>query len=197
MALPGIPPRFHHSNQTHLESLLKFLALIAVLVAYFFYVAWKFNAATGFGLALLSWSFFVLCTPIADGGFIVAFPVRLLFNVRMATTQLVVWLVAVAINMVMLLMYRDTYALTFLTRLLQQILTQPFPYWSILLISALGTFLSIWFGDEMMDVTHHAHREKYHRHGFNYRLILVLGLGVLTITAYYNLLAGLHIQLPG
>ncbi|MYM64278.1 hypothetical protein [Pseudomaricurvus sp. HS19] len=196
MVLPGTPARFHHSHQTHLESLLKFLALISVLVAYFLYVAWKFNAATGFGLALLSWSFFVLCTPIADGGFIVAFPVRLLFNVRMATTQLVVWLVAVAINIVMLLMYRDTYALTFLTRLLEQILTQPLPYWSILLISALGTFLSIWFGDEMMDVTRHSHREKYHRHGFNYRLILVLGLGILTVAAYYNLLAGLDIQLP-
>lgn len=188
------PFRFQH--ETHKETLLKFLALAMILLAYFGYMSWKYDASTGFSLAVLSWSFFVLCTPIADGGFILAFPIRLLFGVKMAITQFIIWFVAVGINIAMLMVSAQTYQLTFLTRLLEHILTQPYPYWSILAISALGTFLSIYFGDEMMDVTAHNVRVKHHRHGFKYRIILVLGLGLLTVSAYYQLLNSLDISLP-
>ena len=58
-----IDPKQH---QTHKENLWRFLALIVLLGAYFGYMSWKFDAATGAWLALLSWSFFVLCTPVAD-----------------------------------------------------------------------------------------------------------------------------------
>lgn len=187
---------FHQKNQTHKETIFKFLGLIFILVAYFGYVSWKFDAATGFGLALLTWSFFVLCTPVADGGFIIAFPIRLLFGIKMATTQAIVWFIAIGINLYMLTASKDTYQLTFLTQLLEHILTQAYPYWSILLISIVGTFLSIYFGDEMMDVASHKNRDKHHKHGFKYRLVLVLGLGVLTIVAYYYLLSSLNISIP-
>ncbi|EKF73903.1 hypothetical protein A11A3_11117 [Alcanivorax hongdengensis A-11-3] len=190
------PPGFHVRHATHRETLLKFLGLIVILVGYFAYMSWQYNAATGFGLAVLSWSFFVLCTPVADGGFILAFPIRLLFGISMTLTQVVIWFVAIAINLWTLWYHPSLYDLTFLTNLLKQILTQPYPYWSILLISALGTFLSIYFGDEMMDVTSHKHREKFHRHGFLYKVIAVVGLGVLTMLAYYHLLESLHIRLP-
>lgn len=66
-----------------IRSFVKFAAFVALLIAYFLYMAWKFDASTGAWLALMSWSFFVLCTPVADGGFIIAFPVRLLFGTRM------------------------------------------------------------------------------------------------------------------
>lgn len=184
------------SHQTHRESLWRFLGLIAVLVFYFAYMSWKFDAATGAWLALLSWSFFVLCTPVADGGFVIAFPVRLLFGARMLTTQIIVWIVAVGINIAALSIAPESYEDTALTRLLETILTNPWPYWSILLISAAGTALSIWFGDEMMDVTSHADRKKHHQHGFKHKFILVLGLGVLTILAYYQLLSDLNIAVP-
>ncbi len=189
-------PGFHHQNETHRETLLKFLALAAVLVGYFGYMSWKFDASTGFGLALLTWSFFVLCTPIADGGFILAFPVRLLFGVKMAVTQVVVWLLAISVNLFMLKLSPDTYDLTFLTTLLEKILTTANPYWAILIISALGTLLSIYFGDEMMDVTTHRAREKHHKHGLKYRAIIVFGLAALTVTAYYHLLSSLGISVP-
>lgn len=189
-------PEFHLKHETHRETALKFFALLVILVAYFGYMSWKFDASTGLGLSLLTWSFFVLCTPVADGGFILAFPLRLLFGIKMAWTQLVIWFVAVGINVVMVLESKQTYQLTFITRLLLDILTQPNPYWSVLAISAFGTFLSIYFGDEMMDVTAHRDRVKHHRHGSKYRLALVLGLGLITVYAYYNLLNGLDISLP-
>lgn len=82
--------KFSPKHQTHSESLWRFLGLITLFIAYFVYMSWKFDAATGAWLVLLSWSFFVLCTPVADGGFIIAFPIRLLFGTRMLITQLIV-----------------------------------------------------------------------------------------------------------
>ena len=64
-------------------------------------MSWKYDASTGFGISLLTWSFFVLCTPVADGGFILAFPIRLLFKIKMSLTQSVLWFVAVGINVFM------------------------------------------------------------------------------------------------
>lgn len=186
----------HKEHQTHKESLWRFLALLGVLLAYFIYMSWKFDASTGAWLALLSWSFFVLCTPVADGGFIVAFPVRLLFGTKMLNTQIVVWLVAIGINIAALNFSPESYAATALTRLLKTVLTTPWPYWSILAISAAGTGLSIWFGDEMMNVTSHKEREKHHRHGFKHKTIIIIGFAVLTILAYYQILSDLGLKIP-
>ncbi|QJF50728.1 hypothetical protein [Roseobacter ponti] len=184
-------------HRTHRESLWRFLILVALLVAYFAYMSWKFDAATGAWLALLSWSFFVLCTPVADGGFIVAFPVRLLFGARMIWTQAVVWVVAIVINIAALSFAPSAYDDSALTRLLQAILIQPWPFWLILALSAIGTGLSIWFGDEMMDVTAHHERAKRHKHGFLYEVIAVATLGTLTILAYYHLLREMGVEIPG
>lgn len=187
---------FHPKNNTHKETLLKFLALVLILVGYFAYMSWKYDASTGFGVSVLTWSFFVLCTPIADGGFILAFPIRLLFKVKMSYTQVVLWFVAIAINLYAYFYTPDIYDLTFITQLLKHILSEPYPYWSILFISALGTFLSIYFGDEMMDVASQKDRAIAHRHGLKYRTLLVFGLGILTVTAYYYLLSSLGVVLP-
>lgn len=189
-------PKFNIKHETHIETLLKFITLTLILVSYFLYMSWKYNASTGFSVAVLTWSFFVLCTPIADGGFILAFPVRLLFGVKMSITQIVLWFVAIAINIYMLISKSGTYDLSFLTRLLKHILTVPYPYWAILILSAIGTLLSIYFGDEMMDVTSHKHRALHHRHGLKYRTVLIAGLSILTIVSYYFLLNSLNIVLP-
>ena len=138
----------------------------------------------------------MLCTPVADGGFILAFPIRLLFGIRMSITQIVLWFVAIGLNLFMLISASNAYDLTFLTKLLKHILTAPYPYWGILILSAAGTLLSIYFGDEMMDVTSHKDRLMHHRHGLKYRTVLVLGLGLLTVVSYYYLLNSLNIVLP-
>ncbi len=169
---------------------------MGILLAYFIYMSWHLGASAGATVALLSWSFFVLCTPVADGGFILAFPLRLLFNVRMVVTQIIIWFCAVAINLLFVTFDPAVYDLSVITQILKHILLQPYPFWSILIISALGTFLSIYFGDEMMDVTHHKDRSKHQQHGMKYRMTLVLGLGALTVISYYYLLNQLHIKLP-
>ena len=188
--------KLHKKNETHRESFFKFLTLIIIVIAYFLYMSWKFDASTGIGVSILTWSFFVLCTPVADGGFILAFPIRLLFRIKMSITQAILWFVAIGLNVFYMSTSPDSYDLTFITRLLKHILSEPYPYWSILIISAMGTFLSIYFGDEMMDVTSHKDREAHHRHGVKYRSLIVLGLGILTVVAYYYLLSSLNVTLP-
>ena len=191
---PSMKPIAILKHATRRESLWRFLALVGFLVGYFAYMSWRYGAATGAWSALLSWSFFVLCTPIADGGFIVAFPLRLLFGTRMIVTQAVVWVVAIVINAAALLYAQSHYQDAALTRLLLRILTTPWPYWSILAIAAAGTALSMVFGDEMMTVTRHEDRHKFHQHGFKHRVLIIAGFAALTIAAYYELLSQIGID---
>jgi hypothetical protein len=106
---------FNIKHPTHKKTFLKFFLLIIILVSYFAYISWKYDASTGFSVSLLTWSFFVLCTPVADGVFILAFPIRLLFKIKMAITQTVLWFVAIGINLFMLSYMPDTYHITFIT----------------------------------------------------------------------------------
>ncbi len=57
--------------------LYKFLLLSVLLVSYFVYLSYEYNLLTGGIAVALTWSFFVLCTPIADAGFLLDFPLRL------------------------------------------------------------------------------------------------------------------------
>ncbi|WP_425072089.1 hypothetical protein [Sagittula sp. S175] len=172
---------------------IKFALLLALLVGYFGYLWWRFDAATGAVTAGLTWAFFVLCTPIADAGFLLDFPLRVLFGIRMVVSELAVWALAFAIT-------GSTYALaphyfdtTVLTRLFHQILSTPWPYWGITVLSAAGTFLSVRIGDELMDVLHHRDRTFFHSHAFKRELLMIASFVVIAV-AYYRLIAALGLE---
>jgi len=164
---------------TKKQVVIKFSLLLLILLGYFGYLSWKFDFATGGTVALLTWSFFVLCTPVADAGFLLDFPLRILLGIRMFTSEIFVWVIAIVINALALFFARDVYQTTFLTSMFEKILVTPWPYWSIILLSGIGTFLSIRFGDELMDVMSHKERAYHHKHGFTYSLILYSGVFVL------------------
>ena len=90
--------KFSTKHQTHLETTLKFIGLLAVLVGYFIYLAHEYDFSKGGAVVALTWSFFVLCTPVADAGFLIDFPVRLLFGFRMITVEIFVWILAILIT---------------------------------------------------------------------------------------------------
>ena len=183
-------------HQTKREELVKFLLLLGVLIGYFAYLSWQYDLATGGIVSVLTWSFFVLCTPIADAGFLIDFPVRIITGLRMVFTEMIVWGIAITINILCLRLAPEAYDTTFLTSLFQRILTNPWPYWSIIALCGAGTFLSIRFGDEMMDVMTHKDRNYHHKHGFKHRLIGMAALFLFLFLAYYYLLETLGIQLP-
>lgn len=172
---------------------LKFLLLLALLVGYFAYLWVRFDAATGAVTAGLTWAFFVLCTPIADAGFLLDFPLRMLFGIRMVLSELAVWALAIAIVGLTWLLAPHYFETTVLTRLFQQIISTPWPYWGIVLLSAAGTFLSVRIGDELMDVLHHRDRAFFHSHAFKRELLMIASFVAIAV-AYYRLIAALGLE---
>lgn len=181
-------------NSTKGQVLFKFLAILLLFIAYFSYLSIEFDILTGGLVAILTWSFFVLATPVADAGFLLDFPLRLICGVRMLTSEIFVWIVAILINIFALIYGPQYYQTTFLTSLLQKIITTPYPYWSIIIVSGIGTFLSIKFGDELMDVVSHKKRRFHHKHSFKYEIILFITVFGLVIIGYYHLLESVGIS---
>ncbi len=172
---------------------IKFVLLCGILVGYFGYLSYEFGVATGGITALLTWSFFVLCTPVADAGFLLDLPLRLLFGIRMVVSEIAVWVIALGLNAVTLLFAPSYYTTTILTKLLYKIFVTPFPFWGVILLSGLGTFLSIRFGDELMDVIHHRDRDYFHSHHFKHELILFVFF-LMVLYGYYELIASVGIE---
>ncbi len=183
------------SHKTKYQVLLKFLALLAVFVSYFIYLSIKFDIVAGGMVALLSWSFFVLATPVADAGFLLDFPLRLILGVRMFISEIFVWAAAILINIFALIFTPQDYEKTFLTSLFKKILINPYPYWIIILLSGIGTFLSIRLGDELLDVMSHKERSLHHKHGFKLEVLIFLGIFTLIFFGYHHLLESLKISL--
>jgi len=77
--------------------------------------------------------------------------------------------------------------------ILYTILTNPYPYWSVILLSGSGTFLSIRFADELMDVAHHRDREFFHQHSFKHEIVIIVFF-VLILVGYYNLISALGVE---
>lgn len=173
---------------------IKFILLCVLLLSYFFYLSYEYDLLTGGVAALITWSFFVLCTPIADAGFLLDFPLRVLFGIRMVLSEIAVWAIAISINVISLLYFREFYDTTLVTQTMKVILTTPNPYWLVILLSGIGTFLSIRFGDELMDVLHHKDRHFYLRHHFKHELILFVFF-LLVLFGYYEIMSSLGINI--
>ncbi|MFQ3324028.1 MAG: hypothetical protein ACI90U_001853 [Pseudomonadales bacterium] len=65
------------------QVLIKFLLLCLLLFFYFMYLTYQYDLLTGSIAALITWSFFVLCIPVADAGFLLDFPLMLIFGISM------------------------------------------------------------------------------------------------------------------
>jgi len=177
------------------KTMLKFLLLLGVLLAYFGFLSWKYDIVTGGVVSALTWSFFVLCTPIADAGFLLDFPVRLITGIRMLFSEIGVWVIAISLNFWAVNFHPDYYDKTVLTHLFHKILTTPWPYWSIVILCALGTFLSIWFGDEVMDAVGKHGSKTISKKRRLIRIVGTLLLFAVIIGVYYDLLSSLGISI--
>jgi hypothetical protein len=69
----------------------KFFLLCLLLFGCFVYLSVQYDFITGGLASILTWSFFVLCTSIAGAGFLLNFPLRLLFGIRMVISEVIVW----------------------------------------------------------------------------------------------------------
>ncbi len=182
-------------HKTKRNVLIRFLLVLLVVIVYFAFAIGKFGLSDGFLVTLLTWSLFVFGTPIADAGFLLDFPVRIITKIKMIYSEIFVWTIATSLNLFALFFNPNVYQKTLLLKLLSHILTNPFPYWLIIILSGFGTFLSVYFGDELLDVTLHSEREKYKKHKRKQVWILIIFIMVLIISIYYFLLNELGLTL--
>lgn len=178
------------------ESVLKFVLLLLVLIFYYLFISIKYGAKEGALITLLTWTFFVLCTPIADAGFLLDFPIRLITNIRMLHTETIVWAIAITSNVFFATQSPQIYNKTFILLLLHHIITQPIPFWSVIFLSASGTFISIHLADELFDLTKNFSHMNYPKHNILYQIILFLFIILLILIIYDFLLKQLGIQIP-
>lgn len=171
------------------KPIIKFTLLCIIVAGYFLYLGILYDFKTSGVTSALTWSFFVLCTPVADAGFLLDFPLRLLFGIRMILSEVVVWGIAILTSTLFLVFFPHYYNTTLLTKLFYTILTTPYPYWSVILVSGIGTFVSIGFGDEVMDIASHSKSIK-HKYGWVIKLVI---MGIVIIT-YYLLISSLGMQ---
>jgi len=178
------------------ESALKFILLLSVVIFYFLFISIKYGAKDGFFITFLTWTFFVLCTPIADAGFLLDFPIRLITNIKMLHTEVLVWAIAISSNTYFTIFNQQIYEKTFILLLLHHIIIQPIPFWSIIFLSASGTFVSIHLADKLFDLTKDFNHMDYPKHSVIYQAILFIFLVTLIFIVYDFLLKKLGINLP-
>jgi len=148
------------NHQAKREVMIRYIIASILLLSYSIYLFLRFGLG-GIGVSFITWSAFVLSTPIADGGIIIDLPIRLLTKLRMIYSEIIVWIIAILLNIYYLTTNPIIYQKTIITNTFHQILAHPWPNWIIILISALGTFLSLYFGDELLDIIKHNQRIKY------------------------------------
>ncbi len=189
----------HHElvkHPTKRKVFLKFIAVVLVFVGYFLFVAGRLGFENGLYVTGLTWSFFVLSTPVADAGFLLDFPLRLLLGIRMVVSESVVWLIAAGMNILALGTKPELYSSTNLLEVFKKILETPWPYWSIIALSAIGTFMSVIFGDELIDKVQHKDRKIYKKHRFKYRVVVMIFVVVVAVALYDVLLKQLGYDVP-
>lgn len=181
------------THETKRHVLKRFLLVLAVSIFYFIFVSLEYGLSNGLIVTFLTWSFFVFCTPIADAGFLLDFPVRLIAKIRMIYSEVCVWIISFLLNAYFITFNPDIYERTMLLRLFKHILLHPI-FWTIIILSAIGTFMSIYFGDELIDVAMHKERKKYTAHKNKYKLILSLFVIITVIFLYTILLTKLNLK---
>ncbi len=179
----------------HISSdLKKFLLVASVLVAYCAFAVYSYGIAQGLSVTALTWSFFVFCTPIADAGFLLDFPIRLVTGFRMVHSEVVVWMVAALLNLTFFLLSPNTYQNTELLRLFYAIIATPWPLGLIIVLSAIGTFASVVFDDSIFDAARTKKNAK-HAHLNKKKLYTTISVFVLTFCLYALLLHIEHISI--
>jgi hypothetical protein len=130
---------------------VRYLLSVLIVAAYAVYMVHKYGARDGLVATYLTWSFFVLGTPVADAGGILDVPLRLLTGVPMVVIEACVTSFTIASMFVLVHYKREEFDRTGLLRAFRVMLTTPYPYWGLIALCVVGTILSVWLGDMLID----------------------------------------------
>lgn len=183
-------------HQTHKSIFVRFSLILAIFIGYFLFISSKYGYGDGLFITWLMWSFFVLCTPVADAGMLIDFPIRLVTDIRMIFSEIMVWLIAIILNMYVFFFRPELYSHTQLLQLFKHILENPFPFWAIILISGIGTFLSIQLGDNLLDIIKHKNNKKVGMHELKIKIIYMVFILGIAFVLYDFLLTKFGFDIP-
>jgi hypothetical protein len=113
---------------------------------FYFFIARSLISEYGYSAGLhatfLMWSFFVLCLPIARGSIIFGVPFEICMRKRLFVPEVLSWCIALSGNFASYKIASGTYYKTNLTHLLLYIIDNPWPYWIIVGVCGVATFMS-------------------------------------------------------
>lgn len=181
----------HEVRKVHAN---KFFIVLVILVAYFLFASWHFGLKDGFNVMLITWSFFVLATPVPDGGIILDLPIRYFIGIKMLISEIFVWVVAITINMLNLILNPSIYDKTILLTLFREILLNPWPYSLIIILSGVGTFFTLYVGDEVYDVLSLKKSKRHKKHNKKIKIILIISVITFILILYELLLKHLGVK---
>lgn len=170
--------------------LLKFAILLTVIIIYTAYLLNEFGVEKGLMITGLTWSVFVFCVPFAASDVLVGLPLRALFNIKLLFGQIIVWASAAVINIYSFFSNPQIYQATPLLQVFHYILSNPFPYWTILALCGFGTFLSVVLADDVLDDLDP--KAKHHPKTVEFLFLAIL---IIIAMVYSALLAELQVSL--
>lgn len=181
-------------HKLHLSKVQKFLFLIFILVAYTILMISKYGIKNGPLVSITTWCFFVFCTPIADAGFLIDFPIRILTKFKMFYSEIIVWIIAFSITFYDFFFNPEIFKNTGILKIYYHIITHLYPYGIIIILSAIGTFLSIYFGDEIYDnLSSKQKKRKKKKNVLKYIIFPILI--ILVIISYYFIIKNFHLNI--
>lgn len=102
----------------------------------------------------------------------------------MFITELFVWFIAITVNIYTFFIHPEIYEKSLLGHMFYEILGNPFPYWSIILLSFIGTFISVHFADELMDYIKYNEVNKNLKHRLVFEGIIMASIFLMIFFVY-------------
>ncbi len=96
-------------------------------------------------LTILAWTFCILCLPTHKGALIFDTPTRFFRQPLAKYAPLMIWCIAVLINVVTIKLTPSLYYCTSITHLLLLMLTTPQPYYRLIIINTMLMFYDVWW----------------------------------------------------
>ena len=137
--------------------------------------------ANGIHLALLGWSFYVMCLPFLGGGALFYPLATVIGSLPDYIWESAAWGAAIALHIFTYLWNKSVYGLTTLSHFLQWSIEHPFPYWIIFILNLLPLIALIMYRTDCWP-----YRRIWY---YQLRLILsIFALGFLCYIAMYDMI---------
>jgi hypothetical protein len=163
--------------------------LYTFFIFFLMFIFWaKFGAVKpAIQTVLLAWSMFVLCIPYSHGRVILGVPYKIITGRVAAYPEVVMWLLAVILNIISYISIPNVYFYTTFNHMLYRIITTPWPYWLLIFVCALGTFYKFFVGVNNF-------KSKKLQHYSIRILLMILGFSVFFYFSYKELVILLDIR---